>query len=255
MAEEQEVQSEAPTQEQGLPPAEERDFVVAEDLEQPKDERPEWLPEKYKTGEDLAKAYKELESKLGTKEEDFRAKFMEEIQTEAFKDRPETAGDYQLPDFVDQEQAVDNELLRWWSEHSFENGYSQDEFQKGLEMYMQASMADVPDPDVELQKLGDNANARVEAAALFANQFFTEEHMPAIERLTETADGLQVLEFIMEKMKSPSVNVDSNPVGQITEEGLRAMMEDERYWHPARRNNDYIKEVNDGFQKLYSGRS
>ena len=255
MAEEQEVQSEAPTQEQGLPPAEERDFVVAEDLEQPKDERPEWLPEKYKTGEDLAKAYKELESKLGTKEEDFRAKFMEEIQTEAFKDRPETAGDYQLPDFVDQEQAVDNELLRWWSEHSFENGYSQDEFQKGLEMYMQASMADVPDPDVELQKLGDNANARVEAAALFANQFFTEEHMPAIERLTETADGLQALEFIMEKMKSPSVNVDSNPVGQITEEGLRAMMEDERYWHPARRNNDYIKEVNDGFQKLYSGRS
>ena len=255
MAEEQEVQSEAPTQEQGLPPAEERDFVVAEDLEQPKDERPEWLPEKYKTGEDLAKAYKELESKLGTKEEDFRAKFMEEIQTEAFKDRPETAGDYQLPDFVDQEQAVDNDLLRWWSEHSFENGYSQDEFQKGLEMYMQASMADVPDPDVEMQKLGDNANARVEAAALFANQFFTEEHMPAIERLTETADGLQALEFIMEKMKSPSVNVDSNPVGQITEEGLRAMMEDERYWHPARRNNDYIKEVNDGFQKLYSGRS
>lgn len=255
MAEEQEVQSEAPTQEEGLPPAEERDFVVAEDLEQPKDERPEWLPEKYKTGEDLAKAYKELESKLGTKEEDFRAKFMEEIQSEAFKDRPETAGDYQLPDFVDQEQAVDNELLRWWSEHSFENGYSQDEFQKGLEMYMQASMSDVPDPDVEMQKLGDNANARVEAAALFANQFFTEEHMPAIERLTETADGLQALEFIMEKMKSPSVNVDSNPVGQITEEGLRAMMEDERYWHPARRNNDYIKEVNDGFQKLYSGRS
>jgi len=254
MAEEQEVQSEAPTQE-GLPPAEERDFVVAEDLEQPSNDRPEWLPEKYKTGEDLAKAYKELESKLGTKEEDFRAKFMEEIQSEAFKDRPETAGDYQLPDFVDQEQAVDNDLLRWWSEHSFENGYGQEEFQKGLEMYMQASMADVPDSEAEMQKLGDNANARVEAAALFANQFFTEEHMPSIERLTETADGLQALEFIMEKMKSPSVNVDSNPVGQVTEEGLRAMMEDERYWHPARRNNDYIKEVNDGFQKLYSGRS
>src|SRR6056300_1544635 len=107
MAEEQDVQTEAPVQE-GLPPAEERDFVVAEDL-QPKDERPEWLPEKYKTGEDLAKAYKELESKLGTKEEDLRAKFMEEIQSEAFKDRPESAGDYQLPDFVDDEAAIDNE--------------------------------------------------------------------------------------------------------------------------------------------------
>lgn len=253
MSEEQEIQAEAPTQEE-LPPAEERDFVVAEDLE-PKEERPEWLPEKYKTGEDLAKAYKELESKLGTKEEDFRAKFMEEIQAEAFKDRPETAGDYQLPDFVDEEAAVDNELLQWWSEHSFENGYSQDEFQKGLEMYMNAVQGDMPDTEAEMQKLGDNANARIEAAALFANQFFGEEHMPSIERLTETAEGLQTLEFIMEKMKSPSVNADSNPVGQITEESLRAMMEDERYWHPARRNNDYIKEVNDGFQKLYSGRS
>ncbi len=28
-------------------------------------ERPEWLPEKYKTPEDLAKAYGELETKLG----------------------------------------------------------------------------------------------------------------------------------------------------------------------------------------------
>jgi hypothetical protein len=31
------------------------------------------------------------------------------------------------------------------------------------------------------------------------------------------------------------------------------MMQDERYWHPARRNDDFIKEVNDGFQKLYNG--
>ena len=197
---EEEVQAEAPVNE-GLPPAEERDFVVAEDLEQPTQDRPEWLPEKYKSGEDLAKAYKELESKLGSKEEDFRAKFMEEIQSEAFKDRPESAGDYQLPDFVDEDMSVDNELLQWWSDHSFENGYSQDEFQKGLEMYMQAVNADVPDADAELAKLGDNASARIEAAALFSNQFFGEQHMPAIERLTETADGLEALEVYYGKTK------------------------------------------------------
>ena len=49
-----------------LPPQEERDFVVAEDLETKTEERPEWLPEKYKTGEDLAKAYKELVDKEET---------------------------------------------------------------------------------------------------------------------------------------------------------------------------------------------
>ena len=59
-----------------LPPQEERDFVVAEDLEAKTEDRPEWLPEKYKSGEDLAKAYKELESKLGTKDEDIRAEVL-----------------------------------------------------------------------------------------------------------------------------------------------------------------------------------
>ena len=108
---------------EAAPAEEQRDFVVAEDT-QP--ERPEWLPEKYKSGEDLAKAYKELESKLGNKEEDIRNKLLEEIKAESFSERPESAGDYQLPESVDEELAVDNELLKWWSEHSFENGYSKD---------------------------------------------------------------------------------------------------------------------------------
>ena len=62
-----------------------RDFVTQEDVEKVEQtsEKPEWLPEKYKTGEDLAKAYKELESKLGAKDEDLRNQLIEEIQAEA----------------------------------------------------------------------------------------------------------------------------------------------------------------------------
>ena len=36
-------------------------------------ERPEWLPEKFNDPSELGKAYKELESKLGQKEEDTTA--------------------------------------------------------------------------------------------------------------------------------------------------------------------------------------
>ena len=42
-------------------------------------ERPEWLPEKFNDPSELGKAYKELESKLGQKEEDIKAKLMEEL--------------------------------------------------------------------------------------------------------------------------------------------------------------------------------
>lgn len=233
-----------------LPPREERDFVVEEDLKAAP-ERPEWLPEKYKTPEDLAKAYKELESKLGTKEEDLRNKFMEEIQAEAFKDRPEKVGDYELPDNFSQE-ATNDEFFQWWANHSFENGYGQAEFAKGLEMFEKAVSQTAPDFDAEMKKLGDNANARVEAAALFARQFFPEEQMPAVERLTETAEGLMALELVMSKLKSPSVNSTSNSIGQVTLDELTSMMKDERYWNQARRDPNFVKQVNEGFQRLHN---
>tara|TARA_R100001460_G_scaffold458_3_gene2146 strand:- start:139 stop:894 length:756 start_codon:yes stop_codon:yes gene_type:complete len=250
MSEEQQTEVAEETQTE-LPAAEDRDFVVAEDLEA-KPDRPEWLPEKYNSGEDLAKAYKELESKLGTKEEDLREKFLNEVQTEAYKDRPKTSGDYALPDDVIEEAVIDTDFLKWWADHSFENGFSQEEFSNGLNKVINAIESTVPNATEELEKLGDNANSRIEAAALFANQFFPEDHMPSIERLTETADGVVVLEFIMEKMKDPSISSQADSPSKITEQGLREMMQDEKYWHPAKRNNDFINQVNEGFQKLYN---
>ena len=235
-----------------LPPQEERDFVVAEDLETKTEDRPEWLPEKYKSGEELAKAYKELESKLGSKDDDIRAEVLKQIEEESFKDRPDSAGDYQLPDFIDDDIVFNDEVLKWWADHSFTYGFSQEEFAEGLEKIINSAMDASINPDEELEKLGDNANPRVEAAALFANQFFTEEHMPSIERLTETSEGIEVLEFIMEKLKSSPLGSEGTPSAQITEEGLREMMQDERYWNPARRSDDYVKQVQEGYKKLYN---
>jgi len=229
-------------------PTEERDFVVAEDS-QP--QRPEWLPEKYNTGEDLAKAYKELESKLGTKEEDIRSKIIEEIQTEAFSERPESAGDYQLPDIVNEEMAVDNELLKWWADHSYENGFSQEEFNKGIEMYAQAIGSQEPDLDAEAAKLGDNANDRIQAASMFANKFFPEQAIPAVERMCESHEGILALEAVMEAMKDGSFTAETQPSAGQSEADLREMMNDPRYYKD--RDPHFVKQVTEGFQALYRG--
>ena len=74
--------------------------------------------------------------------------------------------------------------------------------------------------------------------------------MSSIERLTETADGLKALEFIMDQLKSPQVNTPSTPVDQISIDSLQSMMQDERYWNPARRDMNYVKQVDEGFRKL-----
>ena len=211
----------------------------------------ELLLGKYKSADDLAEAYKSLESKLGTKEEDLRSKIMEELQADAYKDRPETAGDYQLPEGIDEESAVNSDLLKWWADHAFENGYSQGEFQKGIEMYSEAVMGSQPDLEAESKRLGDNANVRIEAASVFASKFFPEKALPAIERMCESHEGIIALEHIMSQLKDGSFSGESTRASAVTEQGLREMMQDERYHNPVKRDPHFIKEVEEGFRKIY----
>jgi hypothetical protein len=214
----------------------------------------ELLLGKYKSPDDLANAYKELEKKLGSKEDDLRGKLLEELQAEAFKDRPASAGDYQLPEVLNAEEAVSNELLQWWSNHAFENGYSQEEFEQGIDMYAKAYESMRPpevDMAAEAKKLGDNANQRIEAASIFANKFFPESALPAIERMCETHEGIVALEHIMEAMKDGSFSGSTSPMPRMNEQTLREMMQDDRYHHPARRDPHFVKQVEEGFRKLY----
>ena len=210
------------------------------------------LPEKFKSLDDLVESYSNLESKIGAKEETFRDQFMKEMEEQAYANRPESVGDYVLPDSIDDEMATDNPLLQWWANTAFENGYSQDEFAEGIEMYVNAVNSDVPDYDAEVEKLGDNANARTEAASLFANQFFPENMLPAVERMCETAEGIMVLEHIMESMREGGPSNGAVEVSRETEADLRQMMLDPRYHDPARRDPTFVKQVDDGFKRMFS---
>jgi len=228
-----------------------RDFVTQEDVEkvEQKSERPEWLPEKFNSPEDLAKSYNELSQKLGSKDEDIRNQLIKEIQAEAFADRPETAGDYQLPDIIDQEEAVDNDLLRWWSEHSFNNGFSQEEFEEGIKIYADSVLGSQPSYDEEVAKLGDNAEARIDAASLWANKFFPESALPAIEKMCESHEGIIALETMMNSMKDGSFAGDTASASELNEADLRKMMDDPKYWKD--RDPHLHKQVAEGFKRIY----
>ena len=214
-------------------------------------DRPEWLPEKYKTGEDLAKAYKQLESKLGAKDETLRKEIEEELHQKRYENRPENKGDYKLPEGIDESEAVESELMQWWAEHSFENGYSQEMFETGIQKYVDAFGGSQVNIDDEMIKLGDQALDRTNAASAFANKFFPKEVMPAIERMAETHEGIIALEHIMESMKNPSLNVQGDVADTLEESDLRTMMLDEKYHNPTKRDPAYVKTIEDGFKRLY----
>ena len=221
-------------------------------VEETAQERPEWLPEKFQTPEDLRKSYDELSSKLGKNEEELRKSIMEEIETDAYSQRPASVGEYVLPEILDEEAAVDNELLDWWSNYSWENGLSQDEFAEGIEKYANAIMETQPDLDAVAKELGDNANERVEAVQLWMNKFFPDAAMQeAVATLGSSAAGIKALEHIIEQTKSGNISPQGNVAGQITKADVEAKMKDPRYWQQGKRDPAFVAEVNNEWKRLY----
>ncbi len=213
--------------------------------------RPEWLPEKFKTPEDLVNSYSSLESKLGTSQEEIKSSLIAELEAEALQNRPASVGDYTIPEALDEGLVNDNELFQWWANHSYENGYSQDEFEAGISKYAEFYEAMQPDLDAEKSKLGDNADARIQAVDLWANKFFPEELSDAVLTLGQSASGIQALEFLMEKLNTSQINNNSQPAATLSQDELNSMMQDPRYWNPSKRDAGYVKQVQDGFSKIY----
>ena len=57
---------------------------------------------------------------------------------------------------------------------------------------------------------------------------------------------------IMEQLKT-STSIQTEPANRIDQASLEAMMKDERWWNPSKRDPAYIQQVNEGFNKLYNG--
>jgi len=225
--------------------------VAVEASEAPVSERPEWLPEKFNTPEDLASSYSQLESKLGTSQDELRESLVKEFEAEALANRPATVGDYVVPEELNENEVNDNELFQWWANHAFENAYSQQEFEDGIKMYAQALQGTQPDLEAEKAALGENADARIQAVDLWSQKFFPEEHADAILSLGSTAGGIEALEYLMNQMSSSSMANNTGGIAPINEGDLQSMMKDERYWNPAKRDNAYVQKVQEGFSKLY----
>ena len=82
-----EINEKAPSE---IEPTEEsKTDEVVETTEEPQEERPEWLPEKFKSAEDMANAYSELEKKLGQPAAEQQAEEEPQQETEEQNDENE----------------------------------------------------------------------------------------------------------------------------------------------------------------------
>jgi len=215
-------------------------------------DRPQWLPEKFKNAEDMATAYGELSTKLGKGEEELRGTITKEMEEKAFADRPATVGEYVLPETIDEADAVDNELLNWWSKYSWDNGLSQGEFAEGIEKYANALDGQQPDLQSVQKELGDNATVRVQAVQLWMNKFFPDTAMQeAVAQLGSSSAGIKALEHVIEQTKGSNVATTAPVNMQMTQADVEAKMKDPRYWQQGRRDTAFVQEVNSDWQRLH----
>lgn len=224
------------------------------DDKQQKAERPEYIQEKFwdpEKGEirteSMAKAYKDLEKKLGK-----NSKAPDEYKLELNED---------LEKIFDKTAADDDPLLKWFKGYAQKNNFSQEMFTEMLQEFgkegaeMLAANAVPPiDPKEEMQKLGKNAHAIVENQTKFLGQLFKQGHvneaqMQEILILTETAEGINALQAIRnyygDQNKIPLNLTSKGGVKSSTE--LQTLLADPKYGN----DKEYTDMVDKEYEKKY----
>jgi hypothetical protein len=138
-------------------------------------ERPDWLPEKFKTGADLAKSYSELEKKFSTAPDPYdlgKSKFLDDQYGP-------------IQDFMSfaREKKVPKEVM--------------DKMVESIDKYMDEFSVDYTE---EVKKLGDNAEERIKLLDNWAQANLSRDAYEALTGSLNNANAIKALEEIRGKM-------------------------------------------------------
>lgn len=215
--------------------------------------RPEWFPETYwKDGKADLEGFKEA------------------AKSEWLASRPESPDKYQTPEIegLAPSDLNDAPIMQWWRETAFGRGLSQEDFQKGIETYasqlaMNSEAYAQQDEQYllsERSKLGENADARLQALGGWVKETFQGEELEAISRVARTAAGVSVLERIMSTIKDggsvipKGADFEPSVTAGESEEEIKALMQDRRYWQASMRDPAIVAKVNGFYDRKYGKR-
>ena len=230
---------------------------------QPTAQRPEIIPEKFWNAdsgevnlEDMAKSYAHLEKFASGKQEEVREAVIAELQTEAAEGLPEDSTGYKLPALMEgltEEMVEENPLTGWWREKCHNMGLDQENFEDGINQYIQFAQQQQPDIEQEMKNLGENAKERIEAANNWASTMLNPEQFEVLQQtLGLSARGIEVMETLMESTKQniSRANTVAMPERELDLSQVREMMNDKKYFDPRFRDKDYVRKVDEAFGRL-----
>jgi len=221
-----------------------------------KQDRPEWLPEKFfKDGqpdtENLAKSYTERERKIGQRKEEVIAEVREELTKDSGK--PESPDNYTVPELegINMDELKSHPMVEWFRGFAHQRGLSDKDFQEAVGNYVNTLRSEQLDPAAEMKKLGDDAEARIAYVANWINANISDPDEQEIYRQEgATADGIRRIEKIIKARSSTTPDLEK-PGAQPDKsyEEIKALMASPAYNDPTRRNMAVVNEVTAWFER------
>lgn len=212
---------------------------VQPEQEQPQEEmaaRPDWLPEKFKTEQDFATSYANLEKRLHERSENFKQEIMNELAEENAAEVPPSPADYQLS-LVDEDGEevqidADDNMLNWFQNTAHEFGLSQEQFNTIVAEFTQQNQLTGPDWNVESEHLGEHAEKRLERVDAWVGGNLSEAAYQVFADIPASAGMVQFFEELMEVSGQPKFNMTSEATFQedVTPDDLKAAQADPKYW-------------------------
>jgi hypothetical protein len=210
---------------------------------------PEWVREKYRAAENpveaQARAYAELETRLGRAKEDLRA----EVEQELRGARPEAADAYTLPEDL----TAPDEQVSAFRAKAHELGMTQEQFEGMARLYAETSGVDI---EAEKAKLGDDADTRIQQLSRWGSRNIPADLHDAAMSVMRTADGFKVIEALMKAAGAPALPSAEHvePPQALTRDKLNEMMDDERYASRHKRDPAFVKQVEEYAARLAASR-
>jgi len=188
--------------------------------EEESDARPEWLPEKFNTAEDLANAYSELQKKF-------------------------SQGKHKAPDEYDQSVFTqagipeDDELYSTYRDWAKDNGISQDAFDQLAGKFIELAGSEAEQAEIsyqeEYKKLGANADATIKSMTQWAQSLVNkgvwgQDDFEEFKIMGGTAQGIKALQKIRSYYGDRPIPIDVGPVdGAPSKDELQSMISKPEY--------------------------
>ena len=203
-------------------------------------ERPEWLPEKFKTAEDLASAYSELQKKFS-------------------QGKHKAPEDYDTSIFEEAGIGDDDPLYNVYRDWAKENGVSQDAFEQLAGTFIQMAQGESQQAEIsykeEYEKLGPNADVTIKsmtdwASSLVRKGVWSDADFEEFKIMGGTAQGLRALQKIRSYYGDKPVPIDVAPTSDApSKDELMAMVAKPEYQtDPA-----FRAKVERMFENVYGG--